>query len=150
MCVCSYFYLVFIQILLLYAGSSDLILLSCFRTWHEYWITSLVCNFLVLSFLSSWWTCSGNSAWQWAQIHVGLWTLPLCLCCWRSSSLLDRLVRSLLKWPFHSFRYIFITVDNISYSCIELCLFYCDIWTHNYRFISIQIFDKFRIVRYWY
>lgn len=33
---------------------------------------------------SSWWTCSGSSAWRWAPTPADLWTLHTCLYDWKS------------------------------------------------------------------
>lgn len=82
-------------------------------TWHTLKQThTLLDDFFLFSWFVNlfcycrWWTWSGSLVWQWAPTRVDLSTLRTSLCRWRSLSLLDRFVRGLLRWPFHSFRYV--------------------------------------------
>lgn len=93
-------------------------------------------NVDVLLHLYSWWTCSGSSAWQWALTHADRLTPHMCLYCWRSLSLQDTSVSGLLRWPFHSSRYVFVNVSIVElvYLIIVLSL--------RLLFFSLQNFHK--------
>lgn len=86
--------------------------------------------------LSSWWTCSGDLACQWAPTTTSLSTSRMYVSCWRSLSPRDRSVRGPLKWAFLSSR------SGLVYWCECYSIFIVQLWTVSGSFFYLAEFTQ--------